>query len=89
MFPVSLLSRSPVHCGGEQVGHAIDAMAGCRSGRLAYVVVSEGGVAGLGETLRRLPWTDAWFEEEEVRSGLSAKDFARLQVLPKDQWPGR
>jgi hypothetical protein len=89
LFPVSLLSRAPVHCGGEQVGHAIDAMAGCRSGRLAYVVVSEGGVAGVGETLRRLPWNDAWFDEGAVKSRLPAKDFARLQVLPKDQWPGR
>src|SRR6185503_13150578 len=56
LFPVSLLGRATVRCGGTDVGHCIDAMAGCRSGRLDYLVVSEGGVAGVGETLRRLSW---------------------------------
>ena len=50
LFPVSLLTRAPVRCGTGEVGHCIDAMAGCRSGRLDYLVVSEGGVAGVGET---------------------------------------
>ena len=59
LFPISLLTRAPVDCGGREVGHCIDAMAGCRSGRLNYLVVSQGGVAGVGETLRRLPWRGA------------------------------
>src|SRR3954453_8820178 len=51
LFSVSLLTRGAVECAGERVGSCIDAMAGRSSGRLAYVVVSEGGVAGVGETL--------------------------------------
>ena len=51
LFPVSLLSRAPVQCGAEQVGHCIDAMAGCRSGRLDYVVVSEGGDISVNNSL--------------------------------------
>ena len=87
LFPVSLLAKAQIYDGGEAIGHAVDAMAGCRSGRLAYVVVSEGGVAGIGETLRRLPWDQAHVEDERVMA--SAGGLGSLEELPKDQWPGR
>ena len=89
LFPVSLLSRAPVEVSGEQIGHAIDAMAGSRSGHLAYVVVSEGGVAGVGETLRRLSWADARIEGEILTSRLSLRQFNELDKLAKDEWPAR
>ena len=86
LFPVSLLTKAPVECGGAEAV-TVDAMAGCRSGRLAYVVVSEGGVAGIGETLRRLPWSLAHVEGERVIAGGEGLD--RLEKLPKDEWPAR
>lgn len=89
LFPVSLLSRAPVRCGDREVGHAVDGMAGCDSGKLNYVVVSEGGVAGVGETLRRLPWRDARVADEQVIANLAAADFTRLQELERDEWPAR
>jgi hypothetical protein len=89
LFPVSLLSRAPVQCGGQEIGRCIDAMAGCRSGRLDYLVVSEGGIAGVGERLRRLPWSDAHVEGETVTAHFEPNRFERLQELPRDQWPGR
>ena len=89
LFPVSILARAPVRCGGEEVGHCIDAMAGCRSGKLDYVVVSEGGVAGVGERLRRLAWADAHVDGETVEAHLSADRFQQLEELSRDQWPGR
>jgi hypothetical protein len=89
LFPISLLTRAAVDCGGQDIGRCVDAMAGCRSGQLAYVVVAEGGVAGVGETLRRMPWSEANVEGEQVVSRLGREEFQRLEVLPKDQWPGR
>ena len=89
LFPVSLLARAPVRCGMVEVGRCIDAMAGCRSGRMDYVVVSQGGMAGVGETLRRLPWRDAHVEEEAVVVRTSVHAFNRLEELPRDEWPGR
>ena len=89
LFPVSLLARAPVTAGSAELGRCIDAMAGCSSGRLSYVVVSQGGVAGVGETLRRLPWSQASVENEAVTAGLSAEAFDRLETLPRDQWPAR
>ena len=89
LFPISLLSRAPVEFSGSQVGHAVDAMAGCQSGRLAYVVISEGGVAGVGESLRRLPWTDARMDGERLVSDLTRRQFCTLEELSKDEWPAR
>lgn len=89
LFPVSTLLRAPVRCGRDEVGNCIDAMAGRRSGRLAYIVISQGGVAGVGETLRRLPWSDAHVEGNAVLSRLNKKQFSALQKLAKDEWPAR
>ena len=88
-FPISLLTHGPVDCGGEQVGTCVDAMAGCSSGKLAYVVVSEGGLAGVGETLRRLPWKEAQATEKKLKVKLSKERFSQLEELPKDHWPAR
>jgi len=89
LFPVSLLSRAAVTSGSAELGRCVDAMAGCDSGRLSYVVVSEGGVAGVGETLRRLPWGRARVQGETVEATLDEAAFARLEQLPRDQWPAR
>lgn len=89
LFPVSLLLRAPVACGGKEVGHCVDAMAGCRSGRVDYVVVSEGGLAGIGERLRKLPWSEAHFEGDAVLTHLSSSRFENLEELEKDEWPAR
>ena len=89
LFPVSLLLRAPVECRGEEVGHCIDAMAGCRSGRLSYVVVSQGGVAGVGETLRRLPWAEVYADGDKLTARLEPRELDRLEKLARDEWPGR
>jgi hypothetical protein len=89
LFPVSLLSRAPVMGDGVELGRCIDAMAGCSSGRLDYIVVSQGGMAGVGETLRRLPWDRAGVNGETLVARLGKAEFQALQELPRDQWPGR
>jgi hypothetical protein len=89
LFPVSLLSRAPVRSGAAELGHCIEAMAGCRSGRLDYLVVSQGGVAGVGERLRRLPWADAHVANDEVAVHLEPELFDCLEELQRDEWPGR
>ena len=85
LFPVSLLTRAKVLASGKEIGSCVEAMAGERSGKLAYVVVSEGGVAGVGERLFKLPWSNA--KMDDVR--LTADDAPPLEELNKDQWPAR
>lgn len=89
LFPISLLTKAPVVASGEHLGNCIDAMAGCRSGKLSYVVVSEGGIGGVGETLRRIPWNRANVDGEEVVTNLASDEFLRLEELSREQWPAR
>lgn len=89
LFPISLLSRAAVTDGAAELGRCVDAMAGCSSGRLDYIVVSQGGFAGVGETLRRLPWARVRVDGEALVADLTPERFSRLEELPRDQWPGR
>ena len=90
LFPISVLGKaSVISSDGKELGRAVDAMAGCSSGRLAYVVVSEGGVAGVGEKLRRLPWSGCLVEDERVKTELPQSRFCALEVLEPDHWPAR
>jgi len=89
LFPVSLLTKTKVFAGAEDVGTCVDAMTGERSGRLAYVVVSEGGVAGVGERMRRLDWHDARVDGDRLVARLDPERFRALPELAKDKWPGR
>jgi hypothetical protein len=90
LFPVSLLTKGAVvSADGHEVGRCVDAMAGCTSGRIGYLVVSEGGVAGVGETLRRLPWSGSRVHEEKVTAPLRQSQFSSLERLEPDHWPAR
>jgi len=89
LCPVSLLTRAAVTGGGHELGTCIDAMAGCSSGRVDYLVVSEGGLAGVGETLRRMPWTMMAVHGEKLVTKLRPDEFRRLESLRRDEWPGR
>ena len=89
LFPVSLLAKAPVRNGSDEFGHCVDAMAGCSSGKLSYVVVSEGGVAGVGETLRRMPWDCAQIAGDALRVDLKRGEFDQLEELQRDKWPAR
>ena len=88
LFPVSLLSRASVEsANGTKLGTAIDAMAGSASGRIAYVVVGEGGLAGVGERFRRLGWGQLEIDGERLLCEMNSLDGA--QELEADNWPGR
>lgn len=90
LFPVSLLAGAPIVCAdGSAAGASVDAMAGCDSGRLAYVVASEGGVAGVGETLRRIPWREARVEGDRLMIRGDRSAFGRMQPISRDEWPAR
>jgi hypothetical protein len=64
-------------------------MAGCRSGRIDYVVVSEGGLAGVGEVLRRLPWRHAVIDHDRLSVSLDRAGFCELERIERDRWPAR
>jgi hypothetical protein len=90
LFPATLLGRAPlVGRDGTHLGTLVDAMIGCGNGRLSYLVVAEGGVAGVGETLRRVEWDQAAVKNNTVTAHFDASAFGRLPTLARDNWPGQ
>ena len=90
LIAATLLARAPVvGRDGSALGTMVDAMVGCRTGRLAYLVVAEGGVAGVGEVLRRVDWSAAEIASDAVTTRLDGAEFSRLPALARDNWPGR
>lgn len=90
LFPLSLLTRTPLQAAdGTEIGRSLDAMARCGSGRIEYLVVSEGGVAGAGETLRRVPWADCRVEGDRLTTRIEPTRFASLEQIEPDHWPAR
>ena len=86
LFPVSLLTRGEVRANGTKAGNCLDAMAGASSGRLAYLVFTDGGVAGVGETLRRVDWAEVAIRDEVF---IIEGDPLQLPKVERDHWPAR
>jgi hypothetical protein len=73
--------------GGVKLGTVVEAMMQCSGTGLAYVVVSEGGVAGVGERLHALRAEDVRFTHEGLEIAMSAAELERLPVLNDKAWP--
>ncbi len=72
---------------GDALGTIVDAMLRCGRNDVAYVVISDGGSAGLAETLRAVPPDILTFAEGEVRADLDRLAFERIAAIAPDRWP--
>ena len=75
--------------GGEDLGKADELMIDIPSGRVAYVVVSFGGVLRMGNKLFAVPWSAFKVDEDEKCLILNV-DKDTLESAPgfdKDNWP--
>ncbi|QIK96024.1 PRC-barrel domain containing protein [Sphingomonas sp. HDW15A] len=90
LFPASALSSGEiVGASGTSLGTAVDAMIGCDSGRVAYVVVAEGGVGGVGEVLHCVDWRHIRKRNEGFLCMLDQTTFHGLPTIERDHWPAR
>ncbi|MEJ7935554.1 PRC-barrel domain containing protein [Sphingobium sp. AN558] len=71
----------------EPIGTVIEGMMRCGDAGLAYIVVSEGGIAGVGERLHALHPDELKISEEGISSRLSLEELQRRDVLEPDHWP--
>lgn len=71
----------------ESLGKIVDAMFESDDKRLAYLVISEGGLAGAGETLRAVPPANLSFDDGKVRCDLSEAAWESLPPIENDDWP--
>ena len=72
---------------GTVIGKVVDAMMACDTKRIGYVVISQGGVAGVGEVLRAVSPDVLTISEDAVRTTLSAEQLAQLAPIDEEAWP--
>jgi hypothetical protein len=73
LFAIGALTRAKlIGRGGESIGVVVDGMMRCSDAGLAYVVVSEGGIGGVGERLHALHPTELDMSEDGVRCDLGS-----------------
>ena len=74
---------------GEDLGKVDEIMIDLHNGHVAYVVVSYGGVLGMGNKLFAVPWNAFTIDEDEKAFVLDIEK-ERLENAPgfdKDNWP--
>jgi hypothetical protein len=59
----------------------------CETKALAYVVASEGGVGGVGETLRAILPAHLEMGTDSVTCDLSHDEWQKLPAILDGQWP--
>jgi hypothetical protein len=88
LFALTKLEGVPIQdIEGNTIGTAVDAMATCETGRIAYLVVREGGIVGVGERLHALGWNEVEMRQDRLVSRLDAEALARRRVLALGEWP--
>lgn len=73
----------------ERLGSVKEIMLDTGTGRVAYVVLSSGGLLGIGDRLFAIPWSALSLDVENKRFVLDA-DAERIRNAPgfdKDDWP--
>jgi sporulation protein YlmC with PRC-barrel domain len=90
VLSTSTLSGDPVrNSAGENLGKIEDFMVDLERGRIAYAVLSFGGVLGIGEKLFAVPWKAMTVDTAEHCFVLNVPK-ERLKDAPgfdKDNWP--
>ncbi len=88
LFSATGLAGMPVcDARGETVGHAVEAMIECTSGRVSYVVVASGRVAGVDETLRSVPMAQLDCRADGLLLLETKTEFERRATLEDGRWP--
>ena len=85
----SLAGDSVRNSAGEDLGKVDEIMIDIPSGRVAYAVLSFGGVLGMGNKLFAVPWSSLAVDEDEKCFILDV-DRRTLENAPgfdKDNWP--
>lgn len=73
-----LAGRAVTGHDGDRIATAVEAMADCRTGGIDHLIVSVGGVGGVGETLHRLSWNQVRMAGDTLSTAL---DRAGVRAL--------
>lgn len=85
----SLIGDDVVNPQGEDIGKVKELMIDLDEGRVAYAVLSFGGVMGFGDKLFAIPW-DAFRLDTDRKAFILNVPKSKLENAPgfdKDHWP--
>jgi hypothetical protein len=85
----ALIGDEVMNPAGEDLGHIKELMIDLRSGRVAYAVLSFGGILGVGDKLFAVPWSGMRLNHQNKVFILDVSK-QRLEQAPgfdKDHWP--
>jgi len=85
----SIAGAKLIGADGQAVGSIVDGMMRRRDGRLAYVVVTDEGVAGIGEQLYAVAVEEVSFGGDQLTTTLSASELSRRGPIEAGSWPAR
>lgn len=74
---------------GEDLGTIEELMIDLHSGRIVYVVLSFGGILGIGDKLFAIPWSALSLDPDDNQIVLNVKraSLENAPGLDKEQWP--
>ncbi|MEN6617339.1 MAG: PRC-barrel domain-containing protein [Syntrophorhabdus sp.] len=74
---------------GENLGEIEDIMIDLDTGRIAYAVLSFGGILGMGDKLFAIPWEALQLSQEEhiFILNVSKEMLEKAPGFDKDNWP--
>jgi hypothetical protein len=88
LFPLGAIPGAKLAgADGASIGVVVDGMMRCSDLGLAYVVVREGGLSGLGEQLYALSPAEIRLSEDGLSCAFSEEDLKQRTPLKPDQWP--
>jgi hypothetical protein len=85
----ALVGDEVVNPQGEDLGHIKELMIDVRSGRVAYAVLSFGGILGMGDKLFAVPWPALRlnYQNKVFILDLSKQRLEDAPGFDKDHWP--
>ena len=85
----TLQGDSVMNDAGEELGEITDIMIDVPTGRVAYAVMSVGGVLGIGDKLFAIPWSALRLDTENkcFRMNVAKERFEQAPGFDKDHWP--
>ncbi|WP_448502350.1 PRC-barrel domain-containing protein [Sphingomonas sp.] len=90
LFPAGMIAGASVtDADGKTLGTIVDAMLRCEDNAIEYLVLSTGGVGGVGETLHAVSPARLTFAADAIRFDGSPDDARALPCIETDCWPER
>ena len=85
----TLIGEDVVNAQNEDLGDIKEIMLDMKTGKVAYAVLSYGGVFGIGEKLFAVPWTALTLDTENKCFILNAskEQLKNAPGFDKDDWP--